>query len=561
MRSYGRYWFALEFGRVLCSQIEVIVSRSGLKIRCPTSWVACCVVFAALCWGSTQVEARAPNGRLNRDKFQVALKEAQAEFAAKLEEIAKYCDEQELTLEAEEIRQLAKPLNPDVVQGENLPRQVQLEIPKNLPEVEKTWRQRLRACQKEHADKLFTKAKTALDAGLISLAYDLVREVARHNPDHRFARRLLGYTQYENEWVTFYAEKKLKQKYVLTEKFGWLKSDQVKRYENGERYYNGKWMSAQREAELRRDFEHAWVIQTDHYKIYTNHSLEMGVELGRHLEDFYRIFFQTFAGFLSSPDQLRKLFTGGASASGPPADPFVVHYYRTQAEYVMRLQKKLQQPIQGTSGLYLSGDRNVPEERIAHFFHNLEATKEERLATMFHEATHQLFSEAYTTNPKVGVDSDFWVIEAIACYMESFQRQGETFSLGDPHYLRFQNAQYRLKQDNYYVPLQQLCSMGMQTFQTDPNISKNYSQGAGLAHFFMHYEDGLYRDEFIAYLSDIYDRNPKVRSRPRSLVSLTDVPYVKLDQQYRDYMLQLDTGLVINAAPQASEAPEVPDEP
>ena len=257
-------------------------------------------MLAAVCCGTPPLEARAPRGRLNREKFQVALKTSQTEFAAKLEEIAQYCDQQDLTLEADEIRKLARPLNPDVVQGENLPRQVQLEIPKNLPEVEKTWRQRLRACQKEHADKLFTRAKTALDAGLISLAYDLVREVARHNPDHRFARRLLGYTQYENEWVTFYAEKKLKQKYVLTEQFGWLKSDQVKRYENGERYYNGEWMSAQREAELRRDFAHAWVIQTDHYKIYTNHSLEMGVELGRHLEDFYRIFFQTFAGFLSS---------------------------------------------------------------------------------------------------------------------------------------------------------------------------------------------------------------------------------------------------------------------
>ena len=488
--------------------------------------------------------------------MKASIRESQTEFAVKLESIANYCDEQELHLEATEIRQLATPLKPDILQGENLPRQVQLEIPKDLPDVEKTWRQRLRAVQKEHAEKVFAKAKTALDAGMISFAYDLVREVARHNPDHKFARKLLGYERYGDEWVTIYAEKMLKQKHVLTEKYGWLRQDYVERYQQGERFCNGKWVSAAREAELRRDFEHAWMIQTDHYKIYTNHSLEMGVELGRHLEDFYRIFFQTFAGFLSSPEQLKKLFTGVAAKGNAASDPFVVHYYHTEEEYVIRLQKKLRQPVKGTSGLYLSGERNVPDERVAHFFHNLTATEEERLATMFHEATHQLFSEAYTTNPKVGVESDFWAIEAIACYMESFHRQGDSFSLGDPHYIRFQNAQFRLLNDNYYVPLQALCSMGMDAFQSDPNRSQNYSQGSGLAHFFMHYDEGAYRDAFIAYLAAIYDRNPKKRANPPSLSQLTEVTNAKLDQQYRDYISQLETGVVVDPAKVAPTAGE-----
>lgn len=542
------------------SRIEGIVSRAGWKLCRCTWWLAVCLIViggpsGALVVEPSALQARAPTTRLNRERFQATLKasirDLHTEFAAKLEDIAKYCDENDLLIEAEEVRQLAKPLDPDVLQGENLPRQVQLEIPKDLPDAERTWRQRLRTTQKEYADKVFAKAKTALDSGLISFAYDLVREVARHNPDHKFARKLLGYSQYGNEWVTIYAEKMLKKKYVLTEKFGWLRQDQVERYEKGDRYYDGKWMTAAREAEFRRDFQHAWVIQTDHYKIYTNHSLEMGVELGRHLEDFYRIFFQTFAGFLSSPEQLKKLFNTSASG-GTASDPFVVHYYRTEDEYIKRLQKKLLQPVKGTSGLYLSGERNIPDERVAHFFHNLEATEEERLATMFHEATHQLFSEAYTTNPKVGVDSDFWVIEAIACYMESFHRKGDTFSLGNPHYIRFQNAQFRLLNDKYYVPLQKLCGMGMNAFQSDPNRSQNYSQGSGLAHFFMHHDDGAYRDAFIAYLSAVYDRNPRVRANPPTLAELTEIGYAKLDQQYVEYISKLDTGL--NAAP-AQNAP------
>ena len=163
---------------------------------------------------------------------------------------------------------------------------------------------------------------------------------------------------------------------------------------------------------------------------------------------------------------------------------------------------------------------------------------------MFHEATHQLFSEAYSANFPVGMDSDFWSIEGIACYMESFQRQGELFSLGNPKHVRFQAAQYRYINDNYYLPLAELSSRGMQAFQSDAeHLSMNYSQASGLVHFFMHYEQGLYREAFVMYLSDIYSSNPQRRRSPRSLAALTGVPFEELDQQYLSYISQLDTGL------------------
>lgn len=537
---------------MLSTFLITMTSRNGC--RTAVLGVMCCLVFCG------SLPAQTASSRLVREKerifakFQTSIQEARAGFHRKLEELARSCDQQQLTLEAEEIRQLARPLDPNVVQGKNLPRQVQLPIPRTLPEAERKWRQELRTLQTEYAQELFKKAKTAKDTGRISLAYDLVREVARHDPDHTFARRLLGYVRYQDEWVTFHQKKMLEQKYVLTDKFGWLKADQVERYENGERFYNSKWISAAKEAELRRNFKHAWIVKTDHYEIRTNHSLEMGVELGRHLEDFYRIFFQTFAGFLTKPSELNNLFNDGTTSEGTAAKKFVVHYYRTKQEYVETLKSALGPLIEGTSGLYLSGNRRLANRSIAHFFHNTDATEEERLATMFHEATHQLFSEAYTSNADVGVNSDFWVIEAIACYMESFQCSEETFSLGDPRYIRFQNAQYRVVEDNYYVPLQELSLMGQKAFQADPEISKNYSQGSGLAHFFMHYEDGIYRDAFIAYLSDIYSDLPKVRAAPRGLDVLTDVPFAKLDQQYRDYIGALKTGSEPEPQPAARQA-------
>jgi hypothetical protein len=509
-------------------------------------WPQVFLGLACLILLSGSVHAQGPDTRANREKvarfekFQASIKADRDQFAKDLEKIAQFCDQNQLKLEAAEIRQLEKPLSPNVVQGKNLPRQIQLPIPATLPPVEKKWRQDLRTLQTAYANSLFSKAKTAQNTGRISVAYDLVREVARHDPDHKFARKLLGYVRYDDEWVTVFADQMLKRKYVLTEKHGWLKADQVQRYENGERYYDGEWISAAKESEFRRDFKNAWVIRTDHYDIHTNHSLEIGVELGNHLEDFYRIFFQTFASLLTSRENLAALFNGGTAAGGVPVR-FRVHYYRTKQEYINTLKPMFAQSIEGTTGLYLSGNRLQPGHSIAHFFHDTQATEEERLATMYHEATHQLFSEAYGSNESVGVESDFWAIEAVACYMESFHSDGQTFSLGDPHYIRFQNAQSRWLVDNYHIPLGQLCEMGMADFQSHPSRSKNYSEGAGLAHFFMHYDDGVYREAFIAYLSDIYSKKPRVRAEPRSLEKLTELRFPKLDQQYRDYITELKT--------------------
>ncbi|MDB5389149.1 MAG: hypothetical protein JWM11_4795 [Planctomycetaceae bacterium] len=511
------------------------------RTKCLRIFFSMCIV---LCFALhlPAAKTKVPNkAQEKRDQFEKSLEQMQKEFANEITKIAQFCEKNKLNLEAEEIRKLARPLASNVVQGENLPRQVQLDVARNLPEMERAWRIQLRAAQSEYAIKLFSNASKAIDAGAISLAYDLVRETARHDPDHKAARRLLGYVQHGNEWVTFYTDRMLTQKYKWTDQFGWLKGDQVERYNNGERYFNRQWMSVQREAEIRRDFKNAWEVRTDHYKIYTNHSLEMGVELGKHLEDFYRIFFQTFAGFVSSRAELKNLFVGKVAAT-TASEPFVVHYYRTKDEYVLHLQKTQLRNIGQTSGMYLSAELSA-SKGIAHFYHNSEATQEEQLSTMFHEATHQLFTEAYnvTRNKQVGVNSDFWAIEGIACYMESFQKQGENFSLGDPKYIRFQNAKYRLQTDNYFVSLQNLNRLGAAAFQNDPNIEKNYSQGAGLAHFFMHYENGLYRDEFIAYLAGIYSKIDRVRNNPPNLADLTGVPLTDLDRQYRDYIAELKT--------------------
>jgi hypothetical protein len=102
--------------------------------------------------------------------------------------------------------------------------------------------------------------------------------------------------------------------------------------------------------------------------------------------------------------------------------------------------------------------------------------------------------------------------------------------------VRFLAARYRLLEDGFYVPLEDLVAMTMQDVQGDARISRLYSQAAGLAHFFMHAQGGRYRQPFVEYLSAIYAG----RDQPATLVQLTGRRLDDLDREYREFMAAAD---------------------
>jgi hypothetical protein len=267
-------------------------------------------------------------------------------------------------------------------------------------------------------------------------------------------------------------------------------------------------------------------VRTDHYEIKTNLNLERGVELGRALEDFHDFFHQTFAGFFNDPEQLKKIFDGTAPAVSKAAQPFKVNYYRSREEYMQRLQSQFPQ-IQVTNGIYLTGDRT------AHFYHDPASNNE---ATLFHEATHQLFYESHLQERPIGEKAHFWAIEGIACYMESFRREQGEFSVGDPQYIRFAGARMNYLDQGYYIPLDKFTSWGMREFQTAPMLAKNYTQAAGLAQFFMQYDGGRYRDALVAHLSQLYSSSSRKRDFADGLDELTGVDFEELDRQYGEFL-------------------------
>ncbi|MDB5344412.1 MAG: hypothetical protein JWP89_2789 [Schlesneria sp.] len=489
----------------------------------------CCLIGSLAICCSVAVAPRisqAQNPRV-RDALSI-LKETRdrhfREFANQMEKLAQSCEDKSMNEAAELVRSRVINIEPQSHNLRTLPREVTPDIPNNLPDGERFWRTQLRALEKDYSQDLYLLSRRALNDGYPSNAYTLVRESAMHDPDHPAARKILGFVRQGNEWVTQFAASQIKARNVWHEEFGWLPKEHLARYTNGERYFKSHWVSAEKERELRRDFSNAWQIRTDHYLIKTNVSLERGVELGRALEDFHEFFYETFAGFFATREQMMHLFDGSAKAVTSNPRPYMIHYYRTREEYVAQLKKEFPN-IGITNGIYMTTDRT------AHFYHDPNNDNE---ATLYHEGTHQLFFESHTISRPIGDNAHFWIIEGIACYMESFQRKAGDYSLGDPSYIRFQGARVNLLQKGYYVPLREFSAMGMRQFQTQTDLAKNYTQAAGLARFFMEYEDGRYREILVKHLAQLYSSNTRERETAPGLDKLTDVSFEVLDKQYAE---------------------------
>lgn len=168
--------------------------------------------------------------------------------------------------------------------------------------------------------------------------------------------------------------------------------------------------------------------------------------------------------------------------------------------------------------------------QTAYFF----AGDDQEPGTVYHEATHQLFQESGPVVANVARKENFWIVEGIACYMESLAAHDDEhyFTLGGANAGRMAAARHRLLEDKFYVPLAELVHVGMDSLQHDSRIAKLYSQCSGLADFFMHDGNGRYREGLMRYLAAIYSG----RATTRTLAEATGTNYETLDRQYREFM-------------------------
>lgn len=379
-------------------------------------------------------------------------------------------------------------------------------------------------------DKLFSEAKAAAARGETSRAFELATLACHLDRQHAEAARVLGYELVDGELLTPYQSKQQNRGYQWDARYGWIRPDDLDRYNAGERRLGRRWVTAADDAAAHQSISEGWTVRTDHFVVITNHSLEAGAELAAELESLFQVWRQWFAGYWLSDREVRALFDGERKAR-KRSRQMKVFYHRDKASYVEHLRRR-QPRIADTLGIYFD------DRREAHFFAPSEqASQDERdqvMATLRHEAAHQMFSENGPGKVGAGRDDNFWLIEGVACYFELLSPvAGEgRYTLGNPNQGRLPSAVAA----GPVAPLSELARYGSTDLQRLENLAAVYAQATGLVAMLRHGDKAEQdREALVGSLRALYSR----RSRVDELARQTGRSFAELDREYREFLNNL----------------------
>jgi hypothetical protein len=449
-------------------------------------------------------------------------KSLKTHYVVDLQQLAAWCEEHNLAAEAKKTRSVSGPSDPYKLYLPVLPKEVgPAKPPADAAQEVADWHAKLAKLRHDQAAALYDLARRAVRQHEPSLAYMLVLAAIRENPDHEGARRVLGYQKFRNQWHTAYEVRKLRSGQMWSDKFGWLTKSALDRYERGQRPAGTRWVSAEDDARAHHDIKTPWEVETEHYLIRTDHSIEAGVAIGQKLETLCRLWQQMFLRYYASETYVDALFNGRGQPVRRDVPRLRIVYFRDHDDYRRNLKDHIAN-LGESAGVYYQPDRT------AYFY----AGGEYHERVLNHEATHQLFQEARPTPAVVGRDANFWVVEGIALFMETLHDEDGFHVLGGLDDVRMQAARQHLENGDYFVPFERVTAYGMEQLQTDPKVASLYSQMAAMANFLVFDDNGRYRDALVAYLSAVYS----TQDSPGTLAHLTGTSYERLDQQYKEFM-------------------------
>lgn len=459
------------------------------------------------------------------------------DWERKLRLLLKKCDEYNMPLEKEISRRFLVRTKENGFVVAKIPKKPFLEqLPEDASVFQISWHKALRRLRKETAEGVYQLGEICLQKKEGFEAFRLFRLALSIDSDHQGARQRFGYALTDGQWLSPYEQNQRIKGLVEHEKFGWLDKEDLVRYENGERRVNERWYSAEEEIKVRRRRHLGWRVETDHYQLMTEHSLEEGVRIIRILENYYQAWLSLFYRFSASESQWNLALQKNHLPGGRKHKIFL---FANRESYLREVRK-----MDPSGQIEMSHGGYFPDVRCIYVYLP-DPGEEVDLETMLvHEATHQLFEECRNEldtssrarqRKKMPIAQNFWILEGSATYMETFQDDGMNYHLGGLDSPRFLRARERVFEPGGTLPLRQYAQLSARAFQSHKDLPMLYTQAAGLTLFFLHYENGKYRNVFINYLFMVYERMDK----SNTLEILTGRSFEELDQEYQSFMKNL----------------------
>lgn len=414
-------------------------------------------------------------------------------------------------------------------------------------------RTELSVIRKQSAGELFALAGRAVakNPKHYALADLCLREVLDRDPDHKEARRLLGYVPYKGGWATPYAKAQFSRGKVFHPPYGWVPASWVPHLEKGElpapplepRQREPRWVTAAEADRLHGDWNHAWEISTEHFKIITNVPLAEVIAFGKQLEDFHELFYSLLADVFGDTLPLARRFRDKGATGETITDEHTVHYYATKHEYIDALVPLEGPDIARSLGIYRPPQQAKQKRGIAYFYRDdkgdLQVT-----ATLYHEVSHQLLLES-----GLGAARQFernngnhWVFEGMGTYFETLEvHKDGSIEVGGLVGRRIEEAVKRLAIQNEHIPLAQFVRYDQKALMNGDPFLK-YQEACALAVFFMQYDNERYREEFLDYVRDAA-RGRLRGPNAKSLEERVGESYKTLDDQFLRFLKHGVAGL------------------
>lgn len=226
------------------------------------------------------------------------------------------------------------------------------------------------------------------------------------------------------------------------------------------------------------------VAQSAHFEVLSQAGEKPTVEVALACESIRQVWKQVF--------EIEDNLSGASAESALER----VVLFRTREAYVRALRTL--EPRIGISTGYYS-----PTHKTAFFY--WEGAKS--LPTLVHEVTHQLFDRYSGYGFDADASAGYWVIEALALYMESWSEESlgglKIIDVGGWDAPRLQTARFRRLRDQYWIPWEEFSAADGKRLRVEPDIAKWYSQACGLAHRAMDQTPEI-RAKFLRYVKSVY---------------------------------------------------------
>jgi hypothetical protein len=511
------------------------------------------VCLAGLLILLSQVPPPAPSQTTDvTGELEVARLEIVAHEVSELKQLADELDRAKNTLAAREVRARLGP--PSLANGptrfvpfpEVVPPGTSIEgVDRSSASPPGPWRAKLALIWSHAGNDLFRLAERAASSAppRFALASALLRETLKRQPDHREARRLLGYVPHEGGWSKVFAVRQRRQGFVNHPIFGWVPSDWAAHLDRGElpaptsRVQKlTRWLPAAEADRLRSGWDPPWRISTEHFEIQTDVPLAEAISFGRRLEAFHDLFTALLADILGENLPLVRRFRDPKMTGEPEYKPHIVYYFASKDEYVDYFRNKPEGPDLVRSLGYYNPPRTGGRRAPAYFFRDpngqLPVT-----ANLYHEVSHQLLFETAGPNAYTRNVGNYWVFEGLGTYFETVSPQPDgSLEVGGLVGRRMEEAIHALVDQGRVVPLAKFVALDKNDFERDdPRIYLYYQQAMALTAFLMQWHSGAYRDAFLDYVHDAYRGRIKQRTG-RKLDDRLGQPYGTLEAQFIGFL-------------------------